>query len=267
MVKFRRLPLEVKWLLADYVSNRFTVKKALSFPLPESEEKAFRVWDLFFDKFDWLDKAVAAGCAVDLVGYGVHRLLRGEIEPWEEMHLALVCVGFGRYSELKENLRDHKLHEHGRSPSEDFAFERHNITLNLSSVYLSAPRANGIYTKWPNRLSVATRDGRESAYLRYGEREVKKLAVVGLGKNPRPEEATTRICRLASADNKHLNGLVFCRDPIYLFKIGDASTGHAYQEKYDEDREYVVTTQLAEPRQTECPACEMKGQFSFDSPL
>lgn len=49
-----------------------------------------------------------------------------------------------------------------------------------------------VLTRWPNRLSKATEQGRRSFHLTYGDKSLREAVVVGLGKDYQFDDSVSR---------------------------------------------------------------------------
>ena len=226
------------------------------------------IWRLFFKRFEWLEKAFQDGKPPILVGSALIDLFRHGAPLPQRAHLALVYQGAAPISLFIECLQPHAMHFH-RFIQYDYAFESYNISLNANSV-MTGSVANGIYTRWPELLTVVSDQKRQSAYLVWGEDEIKITeSIVGLGQNLESDESVSSICHIDLQLYRY-KGIVranFHRHPYALYKYDSLQSSYRYADNYDEEYRKYLTTALDErpgPNTRKCEACIMKGDETPD---
>lgn len=234
-------------------------------PLPEltplKSHNGFKnVWDLFFKDYSYLNKLAIPPI---LAGSALNDIISGNMEVWERPHLCLVCPGNPDPVLLKHCLQPHKLHTHGDMIMYDYAFNAHNITLNVACAF-SGNVANSLMTRWPEKLSRCGRQGRRSSYLVYGESQLREAEVHGFGKNLQADESVSRVCSLQF----HRGGILLSKGP-YFFEHDPSGPGYRYDSKYSmlcEQYYYEKSKRFYNPllEKYRCEACSLKGDAIFD---
>jgi hypothetical protein len=108
-----------------------------------------------------------------LVGSILKDILHDSLAPCQRGHLTLIHQDVSDPALFKECLQPHVMHSQGRVCQFDYAFESHNITLNVDCAFTGAI-VNSVYTRWPEPLNVVSAQGRQPAYLVWGEKTVKQ---------------------------------------------------------------------------------------------
>jgi hypothetical protein len=226
------------------------------------------IWSLFFKSFEWLEKAYQDGKPPILVGSALNDILRYGAALPQRAHVALVYQGAAPISLFLECLQPYAMHFH-RFIQYDYAFKSHNITLNANSV-MTGLLANGIYTRWPERLTVVSGQKRQSAFLVWGEDTIKLTeAIVGLGQNLESDESVSSICHI-DLQLQRCKGIIranFHRHPYALYRHDSLQSCYRYAGNYEEEYQRYLTTALEErtgPTKRKCEACIMKGDETPD---
>lgn len=222
-------------------------------PLPE-QDKFFKA---FFKDNLWLENAKKSGHSVYIIGPDLEQLVsQKDVKKWKPQTLFLVSTFF-EYNALKSSLQPYVRHLHGTSRKHhDLVFEEHDVTLNATGIY-QGRMSEGIPCQRPEKLSYPTADGRETLFLEYGQGELQRAKVRGLGQDARPDESVAAICEIQLKTDE---GVLISLWPTYFFRKSKDFDGWERVKDYKEQVEKYLKQHYID-----CDACRMKLQIPNDA--
>ncbi|KAJ3469864.1 hypothetical protein MRS44_003929 [Fusarium solani] len=222
-------------------------------PLPEQDN----FFKAFFKDNLWLENAKKSGHSVYIIGPDLEQLFsEKDVKKWNQQTLFLVSTFF-KYNALKSSLQPYVRHTHGRSRKHhDLVFEEHDVILNVTGIYQDR-LSDGIPCQHPEKLSYPTADGRETMFLEYGQGELQRAKVRGLGQDARPDESVAAICEVQLKDDY---SVLISLWPTYFFRISKDFDGWERAKDYHEKVKSFVRMHYSH-----CEACTMKQEIPDDA--
>jgi len=234
-------------------------------------ELRYKLFDIFFEKYDWLEAAAASGDPPVLLGIDLVELKNKRDDIKAPKYATIFTRKYCNWPLFQECLRPHVRHECGRYTYSTVSFKDHGVSLSFGSALPSRCGAIFQTCQWPELLSSSSERGRKSAYQVWGTaRVVKTKEVMGMGEHARTPLSVSLISsvRVRYPDTTTLCA-TFWRslhgDLLWPIEKAGKLVGWMHGDSEDEILKQRLIGLMARGRTEHCAACELKGDYPSDS--